>query len=79
MHNYLIPIAKVPRTKVEDERGVIGEFPGSEDYLIDAVYHTGFRDTLFRSMKEGKNIKLDGSRLMALRTVRACAKLAGQG
>ncbi|NND93852.1 MAG: trehalose synthase [Flavobacteriales bacterium] len=61
VHNYLLPIAKVSEDKIEDDRGIIGGFPGSTDKLIDAVYHSGFRKALFHLMKEGKKLKLDGS------------------
>lgn len=64
VHNYLLPLAKVPKDKVEDERGVICPFPDSDDVLMDAVFEGGFRRALFRVMKEGKKLSLDGSQLV---------------
>lgn len=61
VHNYLIPLARVPKSKMEDERGLIYSFPDSDEVLIDAVYHNGFRTVLFKLMKEGKTLRLDGS------------------
>lgn len=61
VHNYLIPLARVPKSKMEDERGFIYAFPESDDVLIDAVYHTGFRTALFKMMKEGKTLRMEGS------------------
>lgn len=59
VHNYLLPIAKVHRSKVAQKEAIIRQV--NDDCIIDATYHEGFRDALFFYMVEGKRVSLKTS------------------
>lgn len=63
VHNYLLPLARLPKDKVKEENGVIHSFKGSNDVLVDAIFHSGFRSLLFRMLKQDKVLRLDGSQI----------------
>ena len=64
VHNYLLPLAKIPSNEEIDKKAIIGPCPGSDDEIIvDAVYVDGFRKALFVLMEEGKDLPYEDSRL----------------